>query len=44
MTIESGFEYAEGCAGDSLDIMGWIDAFLNTIADAAAALAEPVQS
>jgi hypothetical protein len=42
--FESGFEYTEGCAGDSLDTMGWIDAFLDTIADAAAALAEPVQS
>jgi len=36
--FESGFEYAEGYAGDSLGTMGWIDAFLDTIADAAAAL------
>jgi hypothetical protein len=42
--FESGFEYTEGSAGDSRDTMGWIDAFLDTIADAAAALAEPVQS
>jgi hypothetical protein len=41
---EFEFEYAEGCAGDSRHTMGWIDAFLDTIADAAAALAEPVQS
>jgi hypothetical protein len=29
------FEYAEGCAGDSRAAMGWIDTFLDTIADAA---------
>jgi hypothetical protein len=42
--FESGFEYNELSAGDSRDAMGWIDCFLDMIADAAAALAEPVQS
>jgi hypothetical protein len=43
--VDFDFEYTEESAGDSLDTMGWIDAFLDTIADAAAAaLAEPVQS
>jgi hypothetical protein len=42
--FESGFEYTEGCAGDSLDIMSWIDAFLDTLADATAALDKEVQS
>jgi hypothetical protein len=42
--FESRFEYIEECAGDSRDTMGWIDAFLDTIADAAAALDKAVQS
>jgi hypothetical protein len=36
--VEFEFEYTEGCAGDAHDTMGWIDAFLDTIAEAAAAL------
>jgi hypothetical protein len=42
--VEWKFEYTELCGGDSRDTMGWIDAFLNTIADAAAALDKAVQS
>ncbi len=33
--VEFEFEYAEGCAADYQQTMGWLDAFLNTIADAA---------
>jgi hypothetical protein len=46
MPWEAGFEfeYAEGCAGDSRHTMGWIDAFLDTVADAAGALDKAVQS
>ena len=40
--VEFDFEYDEGCPGDAKETLGWIDAFLDTIADAAAALAEPV--
>jgi hypothetical protein len=32
------FEYTEGSAGDSRAAMGWIDAFLDTLADAATEL------
>jgi hypothetical protein len=32
------FEYTEGSAGDSRAAMGWIDAFLETLADAATEL------
>jgi hypothetical protein len=42
--FEFGFDYIEGSPGDSRDAMGWIDAFLDTIADAAAALDKAVQS
>jgi hypothetical protein len=43
--VDFDFEYAELYAGgDSRDTMGWIDAFLGTIAKAAGALADPVQS
>jgi hypothetical protein len=42
--VEWEFEYAELYVGDSLDAFGWIDAFLNTIAEAAAALDKAVQS
>ncbi|SIO65361.1 hypothetical protein SAMN05443247_10548 [Bradyrhizobium erythrophlei] len=31
--IEFEFEYDEGCPGDAQETMGWIDAFLDTIAD-----------
>jgi hypothetical protein len=41
--VEFEFEFDEGCPGDA-QTLKWIDAFLNTIADAAAALAEPVRS
>jgi hypothetical protein len=41
--VEFEFEFDEGCPGDA-QTLKWIDAFLSTIADAAAALAEPVQS
>jgi hypothetical protein len=33
------FEFDPGCAGDAKETMGWIDAFLSTIAHATAALA-----
>jgi hypothetical protein len=42
--VEFDFEYAELYVGDSLDAFVWIDAFLDTIADAAAALDKAVQS
>jgi hypothetical protein len=35
---EFEFEFDEGCPGDAKETMGWLDAFLNTIAEAAAAL------
>jgi hypothetical protein len=38
------FEYTEGCAGDSPETMGWIEAFLDAIASAAAELGKGVQS
>jgi hypothetical protein len=41
--VEFEFEFDEGCPGDA-QTLKWIDAFLGTIADAAATLAEPVQS
>ena len=43
-TAEVEFEYTEGCAGDSRETMGWIDAFLETIASAAAELGKAVQA
>jgi hypothetical protein len=38
------FEFDPGCAGDGAEVMGWIDAFLDTIAGAIAALDKAVQS
>ena len=38
------FEYSPGSEGDSKQTMGWIDAFLETIASAAASLGKAVQS
>jgi len=35
------FEYSDGSAGDSRAAMGWIEAFLDTIADAATKLDQP---
>jgi hypothetical protein len=43
--VEWEFEYTEGYGGgDALDAMSWIDAFLDTIADATAALDKAGQS
>jgi hypothetical protein len=41
--VEFEFEFDEGCPGDA-QTLKWIDAFLDTIADAAAALDKAVQS
>jgi hypothetical protein len=41
--VEFEFEFDEGCPGD-VQTLKWIDAFLNTIADAAAALDKAAQS
>jgi hypothetical protein len=38
MSQDVEFEYTEGDEGDSRAAMGWIDAFLETVADATAAL------
>jgi hypothetical protein len=38
------FEYAEGYPGGSRETMGWIAAFMGTIADTTAALEKTVQS
>jgi hypothetical protein len=42
--VEFEFEYAEGCPGDAQETLKWIDAFLNTVAEAATALDKAVQS
>jgi hypothetical protein len=44
MSQDVEFEYSEGSEGDSRAAMGWIDAFLDTIAAATAALDKAVQS
>jgi hypothetical protein len=36
------FEFTPDCGGDGAEVMGWIDAWLSTIADAAAALDKAV--
>jgi len=44
MPYESRFEFDAGYEGDGAQVLGWIDAFLDTIASATAALDKAVQS